>query len=46
MSYPISLTPGFSLGITGQTNKNHFSGFSPVGKPLKRLTFVETFTPG
>jgi len=37
MSNVISLTPGFSPVMSGGEGQNRFNGFSPVGKPLKRL---------
>ena len=37
MSNALSLTPGFSPVVTGQTGQNRFNGFPRAGKPLKRL---------
>jgi len=34
-----SLAPGFSPVLVSEGNENRFNGFSPVGKPLKRLAY-------
>ena len=33
----LSLTPGFSTVQDDDGRKNRFNGFTPAGKPLKRL---------
>jgi hypothetical protein len=37
MSNAVSLTPGFSPVMFGETCQNRFNGFPRAGKPLKRL---------
>jgi hypothetical protein len=37
MSNAVSLAPGFSPVMFGETRQNRFNGFPRAGKPLKRL---------
>jgi hypothetical protein len=37
MSNAVSLTPGFSPVMVGETRQNRFNGFPCADKPLKRL---------
>jgi hypothetical protein len=44
VSNTISLTPGFSPVVAGQTGQNRFNGFSCADKPLKRLARQDALT--
>jgi hypothetical protein len=43
MRHEFSLTPGFSPVPAAGNEGNRFNGFSPAGKPLKRLNFPASF---